>query len=694
VPFTARMCYCFYAPSALLAFCSICGFCFYEPNPARRRNIFLGVIGGVFGLADLIWPSLVFEGQFFGLLRSVSDSFLYVPLVLEAVMAIDERLAEQLDAPAVTGYAGSAAHSAVLRGRTVLARPSSGVEKLSEVDRMRRLRRTGYLFATLFLCVLAHPRLYDVVAGGQLCFYPEEWETSASLCEKGAEYLNQVDSHTRTLYRVLRNFASSRNMTRPTGEVVGIPTEMYGSRPLKTLFYGSQIPTWDEDMPGTWLKRFMSSVIFDYLRTGLLNPLQDVHVDFASAAEAHQLFELAARPELKVLELTPWQEMRSDKAISRFAFAGLAAHRTQRIGDGKGKVAYKNDWTWLYDLEVRPGFERYGAAAYFSEDAELVKIFWSHGDREVYPNDHEWEHAKWAYKCSVIAGVTLKDHLVGIHFMASNFLTSSVVRNLPPDHPIRRLMKPHTYGAVSINMGATTTLATEFSLLHRASAFTWPAVMKGFEASFKMNRFLPILDQLKQNRMSDVRADIYPFGEDTKDFVGIVTSFVGSYIDIYYPTDKAAYSDNHLSAFWHGLRQVKNSGFPTSPSREALTTVLSELIVHVTGIHNQVGNVADYLMDPRFASPKIRPGKEIADVQAAFQGLNIGLMTGNLQPRLLNNFTHLVLTDEHVEATTALFDRLQEDLQDLAATIDRRNERRRFPCNAMNPRTMVSSVSI
>jgi hypothetical protein len=43
-----------------------------------------------------------------------------------------------------------------------------------------------------------------------------------------------------------------------------------------------------------------------------------------------------------------------------------------------------------------------------------------------------------------------------------------------------------------------------------------------------------------------------------------------------------------------------------------------------------VGNVADYIGNPTFATAKIRKDKEVADVQATFQGLLIALMTSRL----------------------------------------------------------------
>ena len=65
-----------------------------------------------------------------------------------------------------------------------------------------------------------------------------------------------------------------------------------------------------------------------------------------------------------------------------------------------------------------------------------------------------------------------------------------------------------------------------------------------------------------------------------------------------------------------GLRRfLPRSGIPLMSGKEVVVDLLAGLIIHVTGIHNHVGNVADYLFDPSFASAKIRPGAEIADVR-------------------------------------------------------------------------------
>jgi hypothetical protein len=46
---------------------------------------------------------------------------------------------------------------------------------------------------------------------------------------------------------------------------------------------------------------------------------------------------------------------------------------------------------------------------------------------------------------------------------------------------------------------------------------------------------------------------------------------------------------------------------PLHPTKAELVRQLAHFIVMVTGMHNHVGNVADYLKDPSFVPTKIRP---------------------------------------------------------------------------------------
>jgi hypothetical protein len=98
-------------------------------------------------------------------------------------------------------------------------------------------------------------------------------------------------------------------------------------------------------------------------------------------------------------------------------------------------------------------------------------------------------------------GVTLKDHLVGVHFEHANELFKVTIEQLPAAHPVRRLLLPHIYATPSINSGAAITLATEFGILHHAVALEWEALQEAFVASRAALRVEPFwLDEHLEKR--------------------------------------------------------------------------------------------------------------------------------------------------------------------------------------------------
>ena len=51
--------------------------------------------------------------------------------------------------------------------------------------------------------------------------------------------------------------------------------------------------------------------------------------------------------------------------------------------DDEGAIAYLSDFSWMRGAEVRPGFEHYGATAYFDSRMTLIALDWSHGGVRV-----------------------------------------------------------------------------------------------------------------------------------------------------------------------------------------------------------------------------------------------------------------------------------------------------------------------
>ena len=97
--------------------------------------------------------------------------------------------------------------------------------------------------------------------------------------------------------------------------------------------------------------------------------------------------------------------------------------------------------------------------------------------------------------------------------MGSNFMAQSAFENLNAKHPIRRLLRPHNYGANSVNMAASRTLSTSLGLVHRATALTEDALMAGLEVSWRLSDIAYVHD-FESNGMIDTiksRPELYPY---------------------------------------------------------------------------------------------------------------------------------------------------------------------------------------
>ena len=110
--------------------------------------------------------------------------------------------------------------------------------------------------------------------------------------------------------------------------------------------------------------------------------------------------------------------MTSDEVISDIAFYGFGQVLLKR--STTDNTNFEVDATALGSLPVRPGYAKLGANAVFSENAKLLHIFVSNLDKIVLPGDKEWEHAKFAWKVSLIDFITIGPHLGHCHWIISN----------------------------------------------------------------------------------------------------------------------------------------------------------------------------------------------------------------------------------------------------------------------------------
>ena len=109
-----------------------------------------------------------------------------------------------------------------------------------------------------------------------------------------------------------------------------------------------------------------------------------------------------------------FDDFEKDDTISDMAFYGTGQNFLKKATGKEGKIAYEVDTTILSGLETRPGYEMYGANAYFGEDRKLMEIYVSSMGKTIKPEDKEWMHAKWVWRVSLGTLNTAGDHLMKV----------------------------------------------------------------------------------------------------------------------------------------------------------------------------------------------------------------------------------------------------------------------------------------
>ena len=175
------------------------------------------------------------------------------------------------------------------------------------------------------------------------------------------------------------------------------------------------------------------------MTSSALFPITDDPTRWVNMSEAHKTLKIASG-EFLPTPVSDWTkvDVTSDVALARMTFAGYAGQRLRLLTTAEQNIerdeqneelraVYVSDFSDLLSLEVRAGYERFGARAYFNGKNVLVKIHWSAANIMVRPGEKYWEHAKWVWRCSSLLGITGTEHLTWGHMHYSNFVSTGML---------------------------------------------------------------------------------------------------------------------------------------------------------------------------------------------------------------------------------------------------------------------------
>ena len=475
--------------------------------------------------------------------------------------------------------------------------------------------------------------------------------------DSSKEILQQLDPFTSVAGLHVPQLLIEVNKTAPTHET--LDTENFDLSSKKKT--GDEFDDWEKDAAKVTTHAISNELIvkmlrddelfgnagpvFDFatkfVRKSCLFPLDDKVVFFKSEKDAIACTEdLNLAPGMACPETyNHWGDMSSDESFTRFFFNGMGAVglAAQKETPKSGLGPFEVDMP-IQNFEVRPGFRPYGARVYFGADQKPTGIFDYANEKLVKPGDEGWESAKWLAKSTAFTLYTCREHLMWGHLIISNKATMACTTNLPPSHPIRRLLTIFTFRTNTINDQAFAALVPEVSTLHRATAFTYPALVKVFEEAYKTSDvFEPFCDKkITPELQALCDQGKFPYYSEGNAFFEIVRTFVKGWLAKSGP----ASSDDATKAFYAELRTLNKGQAYELPdfSEEALVNAISQTIFYVTAMHEIIGTIIDYARIPNGAGTRVVEGAVEADAQAFLDNLLIVSVTGLKMPKLMKSF--------------------------------------------------------
>jgi hypothetical protein len=515
------------------------------------------------------------------------------------------------------------------------------------------------------------------------------------------------------------------------------------AKPGAELVFGRVlVPSWDEDLPeGHPLARRMAR---RWVNSSWVSgeELRDLYFPYPRMDEAlgwkRAVFGAGLPAGRQAFE-----ELGSDRMTTQLAFAGPACHLTKRLPradeDADPSVSlvaiqhappgavFANDASELHAFPVRAPYERYGAIAYFDAEYRPLGVWWCHGARFVpascasAADQAAWSYAKYVWRASWFAEVTVVDHLVNCHLVAGNALTVASRVHLPAEHPLRIFLKPFTFHTASINFQAARSLVNPRGLFDRIWAFEHETLedivehvlstrLRGGPGGFANDHnFASWRRSSCHPSMRDVPDSVFPLRRDLEEFWATVRSYVAGFFALSYaplaePPDGGDASsrpapaalplihvDPELHAFFRALSA--SLGVPFAGGWTEAVDLVTHAIVTVSAWHMHTGIMVDYVQRPDWIGCKLQ-GRSLENVQTWTQLLALISVAGVKMPCILDDFSHLWhdADDPRHASMRRLAASFREQLQQLDAAILERNVHRRHPLWTMAPQFVDCSV--
>ncbi|XP_076135635.1 polyunsaturated fatty acid lipoxygenase ALOX15B-like [Alosa pseudoharengus] len=327
---------------------------------------------------------------------------------------------------------------------------------------------------------------------------------------------------------------------------------------------------------------------------------------------------------------------------------------------------------------------------------------------------HDWLLAKIFVRAAEFSVHELDFHLLRTHLLSEVF-TVATLRNLPSQHPLYKLLFPHTRYTLHINIMARNQLISEDGVFARHTGIggemTMGKFLKRATASLTYSS-LCLPDNISERGLEDVPN--YYYRDDGMELWNIIYKYVKGVLQHYYTSDGVVQKDTELQSwireiFSKGFLGIEETGIPGSfQTVSDLIKFVTMVIFTASAQHAAVNNgqfeyggwMPNYPTALRKAPPKEKGQttmdtilETLPDVGTTVNGMAVLelLSTKSTDHYPLGYFPE-DLFDEKVPCD--LIEDFQKNLKKLSVCIEQRNKNLELPYTYLNPENVDNSVAI
>lgn len=421
---------------------------------------------------------------------------------------------------------------------------------------------------------------------------------------------------------------------------------------------------------------------------------------FNSNEEAQELLD-----DLKITvgEVLPtsyntWGDMTTDESLTRIFFYGmgvvLVAMQLDGVKSDLGPFVVEMP---LEDFEYRRGFRPLGATIYFDIDQKPSAIFDPIQKEFFRPDEPGWEEAKFLVRVTVGTLVTMREHLLWSHLLLSNSVTKASINDLPPCHPIRRLLTIFTFSTNIVNTDAFGALVPRDGIFHRVTGFKYKSMKDMFDAYYKAsNIFEPFVDRKVSSAVQELSdKGKFPYLSEGIAYYKVVHEFVNEWLDAadYRKVDAAA------KAFYDTVKEDSKGQMYVLPEfkegDDMLINLLSQMIFVVTAYHEVTGGgVTDYFRLPTRFGFRCTKNATQMDAQSFLTATMIAGSTSVTMPFLMCDFKNFFGAGGAPGWERDVWNKFLGKLEILSKAVKTADANREIEYKAFDPEILKCSISM